>query len=72
MEFISSLHIQSVRLWTAYQIAVSNKAQSIMHHRPDIFSACVCNLEKQQSLGLSLAIFIHSTRTKVVGRKEHI
>jgi len=61
MELISSLHTQNIKLGTAYQVAESNKAQSIICHKHDILSTIVCCLEKQQSLELSLAIFIHNT-----------
>jgi hypothetical protein len=48
MEYNSSLDTQSVRHGTAYQVAVSKKVQWIVCHKPDILSASLCTLEKQQ------------------------
>jgi hypothetical protein len=70
MEYISLLHTQSARLGTAYYVALSNKVQSIICHKPDILSESVYSLEKQQTLELPLAIFIHSTPTNTMGKKH--
>jgi hypothetical protein len=73
MEYLSSLQTQNARLGTAYHVAVSNKAQSIICHKPDILSESIGSLEKQPILKLSLAVFIYSKPTNTMGGKnKHI